>query len=251
MFLIRSASACRIRSRTIRKRLHAEGSSGRPPWRRYLQMDQLRVHFSFYPSPFFLSFFLSFFHPSFLLSVFSFFLSFLLLFVFLIRSASACRIRSRTTRKRLHAGSGRPPWRRYLQMDQLRVHFSLFSLPYPFFLSSFFLFIPSFCFFHFFSLLFVFLIRSASACRIRSKIQDDAKRLHAEGSSGRPPWRRYLQMDQLRVHFSFYPSPPLLSFVLSFFLLSFFHSSFLLSFFSFFLSFFLIVCVSNTFCFCL
>ena len=150
VFLIRSASACRIRSRTIRKRLHAEGSSGRPPWRRYLQMDQLRVHFSFYPSPpllsFVLSFILSFFHP-FLLSVFSFFLSFFLLFVFLIRSASACRIRSRTTRKRLHA----------------------------------------------------------------------------EGSSGRPPWRRYLQMDQLRVHFSFYPSPPLLSFVLSF-LLSFFHS---------------------------
>ena len=207
------------------------------------------------PHPFFLSFFLSFFHSSFLLSVFSFFLSFLLLFVFLIRSASACRIRSRTTRKRLHAegSSGRPPWRRYLQMDQLRVHFSFYPSP-PllsfFFLSFFhsftlpFFFLSFHSFFHFF-LLFVFLIRSASACRIRSRTI--RKRLHAEGSSGRPPWRRYLQMDQLRVHFSFYPSPPLLSFVLSFIL------SFILSSFCFFiLSFiFLIVCVSNTFCFCL
>ena len=128
-----------------------------------------------------------------------------------------------------------------------------FIPPHPFFLSFFLSFFHSsfllsvFSFFLSFFLLFVFLIRSASACRIRSRTI--RKRLHAEGSSGRPPWRRYLQMDQLRVHFSFYPSPPLLSFVS--FLLSFFHSSFLLSFFSFFLSFFLIVCVSNTFCFCL
>ena len=129
-----------------------------------------------------------------------------------------------------------------------------FIPPHPFFLSFFLSFFHSFTlpffflsfhsFFHFF-LLFVFLIRSASACRIRSRTI--RKRLHAEGSSGRPPWRRYLQMDQLRVHFSFYPSPPLLSFILSFIL-----SSILSSFCFFILSFIsLIVCVSNTFCFCL
>ena len=120
-----------------------------------------------------------------------------------------------------------------------------FIPPHPFFLSFFLSFFHSsfllsvFSFFLSFFLLFVFLIRSASACRIRSRTT--RKRLHAEGSSGRPPWRRYLQMDQLRVHFSFYPSPPLLSFFLSF--LSFILSLFLSSFFLFILSFIFSYCL--------
>ena len=159
-------------------------SSGRPPGRRNLQMEQLRVHFSLSktpPPP--SSFFLSSLYLSFFLSFFLFFF----LFVFLIRSASACRIRSRTIWKRRPAEgpSGRQPRRRYLQLEQLRYVFSFFRDPSP----------------------FLILICSDSACRIRSRTT--RKKQPAERPSRRQPGRRYLQMEQLRYIFRFSPTSPL------------------------------------------